>query len=256
MNHMASLEAVQAKVAWAEKQRKCLEAEAVQFLTGEGSNILTLSCDSTDRIATISGERQRIPFSLPLLIGDCLQSLRSSLDYLVWELILAANRTPARHNSFPVCRSHTAFKNSVSKGQLAGVDEGAIAQIEKFQPYHDGKVQNSNALYVLDDLCGICKHRMVPLTIRFVQASPSISKSSVCVQQVKKDIAAHQPGAERGSISKFWPGRFDEVSNGPSFCLQFDDGAAKGREVCNVIAELHGNIVRDVLPAFRKCFGT
>ena len=50
-----------------------------------------------------------IPGRLPILIGDCLQNLRSALDYLVWELVLAAKNELGRHNMFPVCSTPETF---------------------------------------------------------------------------------------------------------------------------------------------------
>jgi hypothetical protein len=45
---------------------------------------------STDDLVFIFRAKEPIPTRFGLIIGDSLQNLRSSLDYLVWELVLAA----------------------------------------------------------------------------------------------------------------------------------------------------------------------
>jgi hypothetical protein len=105
-----------------------------------------------------------IPGRLPIIIGDCLQNLRSALDYLVWELVLASGNEPGRHNMFPICATEEAFSQSVSRHRLKGVVSDAIAEIKGMQPYHYGCAYEKAMLWVLDDLCNINKHRRVLTT--------------------------------------------------------------------------------------------
>ena len=38
-----------------------------------------------------------------MIVGDFLANVRSSLDYLIWELALAAKNNPTDKNMFPIC---------------------------------------------------------------------------------------------------------------------------------------------------------
>jgi hypothetical protein len=105
-----------------------------------------------------------IPGRVPIIIGDCLQNLRSALDYLVWELVLTAKNEPGRHNMFPICSTLEAFENQLGKNRLKGVTPDAIAEIRNLQPYHHGRDFDKTKLWVLDDLCNINKHRRVVTT--------------------------------------------------------------------------------------------
>jgi hypothetical protein len=103
-----------------------------------------------------------IPDEIALFVGDCLQNLRSALDYLVWELVLSAKNTPDKKNMFLVCLTAKSFQDAQS-ARLHGVDPGAVALIESIQPYHDGQ-PSATSLAILDELTNINKHRHLLLT--------------------------------------------------------------------------------------------
>src|SRR5689334_7092437 len=105
-----------------------------------------------------------IPVQLPLIIGDCIQNIRSALDYLVGELVLAANRKPDEHHAFPVCNTPEAFKESQKRKRLTGLSKEMIAEIEALQPYIVGARLRDHAFWILDRLCNINKHRRILLT--------------------------------------------------------------------------------------------
>ena len=97
-------------------------------------------------------------------MGEFFQNLRSSLDYLVWELVIAAKNTPGKHNMFPVCSTPDAFQDAVGKQRrLLGVPDIAKAVIECLQPYNCGDFSKA-LLWIIDDLCNTNKHRRVLLT--------------------------------------------------------------------------------------------
>jgi hypothetical protein len=63
------------------------------------------------------------PDKVSLIIGDGLQNIRSALDYLVWELVLAANAEPGEKHQFPICAIPKAFKDEIRRGRLSGLSE-------------------------------------------------------------------------------------------------------------------------------------
>jgi hypothetical protein len=76
---------------------------------------------------------------IPLIIGDCLQNARSALDYLVWELVLAAKEKPGKNNGFPICKSPEAFNDQlVKQRKLEGVPKDAVTEIQSLQPWVGG----------------------------------------------------------------------------------------------------------------------
>src|SRR5271154_1020769 len=63
-----------------------------------------------------------VPGRLSIIMGDCIQNLRSSLDYLVWELVLSAKNKPGKHNMFPICSTPEFFgQQLINRRRLDGV---------------------------------------------------------------------------------------------------------------------------------------
>jgi hypothetical protein len=110
----------------------------------------------------IANEAASVPFRIPLIIGDCLQNMRSSLDYLVWELVKANGGKPGQSQMFPVCLTQEGFKEAKKNGRLKDVDPRASLLIEGLQPFNEEESKRSrHVLAVLDKLTNVNKHRHV-----------------------------------------------------------------------------------------------
>ena len=99
--------------------------------------------------------------SLSLIYGDMLINLRATLDYLVWQLVLASGNTPTMSNSFP-CVKHPDDWGSAKGGRLAGVNGAWIKEIRDLQPFKRGNPPERHLLAVLDLINNINKHRALP----------------------------------------------------------------------------------------------
>jgi hypothetical protein len=77
-----------------------------------------------------------VPGRLSIVMGDCIQNLRSCLDYLVWELVLANGGTPGRNNMFPICGTLESFEQQLKRQRLDGTAHEALVEIRNLQPYH------------------------------------------------------------------------------------------------------------------------
>ena len=72
--------------------------------------------------AKIDHERKRVlyyickadevPLTIALAAGDVLQNLRSTLDHLAWELVLAAGNKPDSNTAFPISASATKHEKN------------------------------------------------------------------------------------------------------------------------------------------------
>jgi len=108
-----------------------------------------------------------IPKELPVILGDCIQNLRSALDHLAWQLVLAAGNTPTDRTAFPIFESEFTKKGKVRTIRIdGGVDPRALALIEAAQPYvrkRRGQDPRDDPLAILHDLSNIDKHRTLLL---------------------------------------------------------------------------------------------
>jgi hypothetical protein len=63
--------------------------------------------------------RSQIPKDFPLIVGEALYQLRSSLDHLAWQLVEANGQTPGKWTYFPICETAAKYKTE-SPGKVQG----------------------------------------------------------------------------------------------------------------------------------------
>jgi hypothetical protein len=105
-----------------------------------------------------------LPDAIALTIGDCVHNLRSALDHLIWQLVLANRKIPHRSNMFPICRTSEEFEKRINQNRLKGVYPNAQKAIERLQPYTTG----DDILQVVSDLDNADKHRTLLVAICLV----------------------------------------------------------------------------------------
>lgn len=111
---------------------------------------------------------------LGLLIGDCVQNLRGTLDHLAFTLARAHTGDPLppeieKYSQFPI------IGNEGSRGQIGvgaesfessrfrikGIHPDAQAIIQELQPYHRRDLFREHPLWILSVLSNIDKHRLI-----------------------------------------------------------------------------------------------
>ena len=156
------------KLIRCDQHLRVLWEESVVYLQREPYVVSTNpDLDTSSYVIRVNVTEQPPPI-IPLVFGDCLQQLRSALDYLAWQLVVAnggipsgtpnAGRPPTQ---FPILYRENKFGIDVA----GGVSPEAIAIIEGLQPYHrpakDGRPVVQDPLYILNDLARRDRHRMV-----------------------------------------------------------------------------------------------
>ncbi len=249
---MASLDLARQKLIRAAEHLKCLEAEVLPSFSGHPAGLGH----------EIELERQRpilefevqppIPERIPLIIADVLQNLRSSLDYLVWELVLANGYEPNEKNKFPICNAQGAFKLELRRHRLDGIPTPALAQIDYLQPYYGDEQRESQALPVLDALCNISQHRSVLLAARTVPRCESeiVSKAGLTtLAEVHRDGSAL-------AVRPTPPQRAETLEADAEVLtlIVFDENVARDLEVCVCLDELWHHVNDVVFPEFESYF--
>lgn len=107
-----------------------------------------------------------IPAEVGLIAGDALQNLRSALDHLIWQLVLANGKVPTRSNSFPVADSSAKYIAALGNGKVKGVRKDAIDAIDAIKPYKGGDDQ----IWHIHALNNVDKHRLMLTTCLTVPA--------------------------------------------------------------------------------------
>jgi len=255
---MASLNSVQLKIFRATIHIESLKSELEGYFKENPGKMVRQphTCENEAIFKFVpSGP---IPARFGLIIGDVLQNLRSSLDYLVWELVLTANGQPTEKNMFPVCSTVELFEEQIRRHRLDGVSPDAVAEIKGLQPYHLGKDFNKSLLWTLDEFSNINKHRRILLTSLMVSTVP---KENFVIQDGQ--VWVHEgPGPVRifDSDTQFGPfpiidGKLQvQMDTQIAAAVAFDEGPTKGIEISFCAGYWAYYISQLLLPRFKKFF--
>jgi hypothetical protein len=135
------------------------------------------------------------PAHLSLVLGDCVQNLRASLDYLAWQLVLANNQKPGYWTHFPIYRE--AKSGPFRPRCVSGMNPDAIALIEQLQPYYGGKNADTDLLWFVCELSNADKHR----TINIVTGQTVVTAFRIHMDFGADDIRVLTPAwLERGVL--------------------------------------------------------
>jgi hypothetical protein len=104
-----------------------------------------------------------IPDPIPLVLGDFLGCLRSSLDQVVWSLARLTLPNP-KHTQFPIIEKWNSDGRKRFDAQTLGVCTKAKGIIKGFQPDQGGDAAalRSHQLWFLNEMCIIDKHMRIP----------------------------------------------------------------------------------------------
>jgi hypothetical protein len=162
MNH--PLDGVREKIVRAEAHLATVRAEIASHKNK--CSVLAKKRPNGDSIFDLYINFPDPPLSLSCAISDCIQNLRTALDYLVCELALPVGEPPI-HNLFPICNTPQVYKRQVEqRDRLHNVPDKARGIIESLQPYNaKGGKRFSHPLYILHKLINADKYRLPALTV-------------------------------------------------------------------------------------------
>jgi hypothetical protein len=234
---MASLDSVKQKIYRAKEHWDELWDELTAYYQSNPGDLFPAEGSTPENPVSIFKEKKPVPAKIALVLGDALQCLRSSLDYLVWELVEAAGNTPHRRLMFPLALTQKQYESDMKRGRLDGVAPEAIAIIDRFQPYLQPNPKET-VLGILDELTNVNKHRRVIFT------------------------GLHGVGGELPSSVPYIMGVIRYVNADGSLLreipmkgvLTLQEGLAKSIEVTNCVDTGARFILEEMLPLFEKFF--
>lgn len=155
---MARIDQVRSKIERAKKHVADFAREHTAFFDTNRHTVSPEYYVEQDMTICFLEECAPIPEELPLIAGDAIHNLRSSLDYLIHQLILAAGNKPERKHQpgFPIFPSLKQYE-AQSGGKIKGIDPKAADVIRASNPYQGG----NEILWALHDLNNIDKHQLL-----------------------------------------------------------------------------------------------
>jgi hypothetical protein len=97
------------------------------------------------------------PLKLGTIAGDLVHNLRSALDVLANQLVIANGGRPTERTKFPIARDRSRFEVALNSGAVAGMHSDAIRTIRQLRPY----CRANRALWRIHCLDITDKHRAV-----------------------------------------------------------------------------------------------
>ncbi len=165
-----ALDGCREKIGRAREHVRNLDAEITEFIESAPPTItvITKSDPATGGVRqSIVIDGPKIPLRLSVIAGEVVHQLRSSLDHLIWQLVVAnGSHEPSRLLEFPVVRDSTNYASAAGQ-KLKGVRADAAELIESLQPYRpyeEGASIQDHPLLILHDLNIIDKHRFIIAT--------------------------------------------------------------------------------------------
>ena len=158
---MFDLEGVQAKLDRARATLRNLDSEISHYCNGRIDEMRWEAQRLGHRAAFLMGGPADLPIEWAVTIGEIAYNLRSSLDHLVWQLVMHNGKTPTMSNQFPIFLDKAKYNKAVMR-QLKGVDARSRRMIEEVQPYQEGS-ETGLFLRILHSICNIDKHRHLNL---------------------------------------------------------------------------------------------
>ena len=159
-----SLDRVTDKIVWAKEHFQTVARTFEGYFNSNPAKIVSEPETAADNVVVTVRAKKPPPDAISYAAGDCIQNVRSAMDYLVRELVLAAHNEPTDREVFPICERSKGFESACKRGHLDRIPIEALALIEWMQPYNRGKGFTDSALWILDELANINKHRRLLLT--------------------------------------------------------------------------------------------
>ena len=201
----ASLDGPRLKFRRAWKHLEDLEITISSFVKAETDRVTVENDPETGARLWVLHEPGKPDPAWGTAIGDVLYNLRSSLDHLAWQLVLANGKNPnTTGTGFPIFETIELY---VTNGlpQVQGMSERVQAAVEAAQPYHRPSPKwRTDDLLLLNRLNNVYRHRYFKLTLLEVKGGGGFGLPSSMQFGVPKDM-------EGRAIFAVWPDPDPEV---------------------------------------------
>jgi hypothetical protein len=153
--------------------------------------------------------RAAIPDNFAAIVADAVLNLRTALEYLATQLILANGGTPGKSSGFPIYDSSAKYI-AHKMTRIEGMSPAAINVLDAIKPYLGG----NDLLWKLHELNNIEKHRMplapalahqstiIDIPLNFALAGLTPPMMIVGTGQTGITLSVLKDGAEIGRIAR------------------------------------------------------
>lgn len=170
------LDGCRAKIQRAEESIRNLDGEITAFLHREPPPYKIVGQHQKEGLeyAFVAFGDPEVPLRFAVLAGEIIHHLRSSLDHLVYALIIQNGGTPTKNNQFPICATTEKFDQACTSGMINGVSPSAKQLIMAVQPY-TSTTPDDTILHVVNQYDIFDKHRLLVVVTTMVRLGNTIT---------------------------------------------------------------------------------
>lgn len=192
-----------------------------------------------------------IPREVPLIIGDAIHNLHSSLDLMACEIVTLAGATPSKWVRFPFRDNRAELIAALNGGEIKVAGSAIIDLIvDEIKPYKGG----NDPLCGLHDLDIMDKHRLLILVISIIGLRGACAEDERGGRFQNLNLFITQPG--KLNIIKDTANMKITNYGQPSFDILFDKGQIfEGRSVIPMLHQL-SQLVSGVVQTIETAFNT
>jgi hypothetical protein len=180
------------KFNWASGHVEKFE-QTMHYFAKDYPNILVHELDNEtgEKVCRVN-EVPVLPDTFSLIMGDALHNLRSTLDYLVCELVRVQGNEPTTQTAFPIFDNQELYQKGKAR-RTKGMSTVAVEAIDRIEPWRDGE---GHMLWRLHKLNNIDKHRIL-LTMALVNMGRTMTDPE------KAQLRSGQRETEQTKINVF-----------------------------------------------------
>lgn len=249
------LDGIWGKIRRAEELTLSLKGEIEVFVKGGNYSVKHVVCEdhAFHKLLAIGPSP---PVRFGVLAGEVIHHYRSSLDHLVWQLVLTNNGKPSEKHAFPHCTTPQKFKEACRRKILDGISPEALKLIEESQPYHCQSGYESSRNWVLHDLDRIDKHRLLVVISAYATTmqlkvgyraettSPTTTPTIVRLKKPERLVKASLTGEEIFRVELKEPDSNLILSADPIVIVAFENfGPAQSQPVIPCLNQLRDGVV-------------
>jgi hypothetical protein len=163
------------KLRRAEEHLRALRQEETDYVASNPARVIGEADHAAGVIRLRFVVDRQPPETWGPLIGDFLFNLGASLDHLVYQMTVRHSGGPLPHTSFPIYvfandyysqRNGSPARNS-GLYKVRGIPHEAQGLVELAQPYHNEDGVRRDALWLINELNNIDKHRTIHLAVPY-----------------------------------------------------------------------------------------
>jgi hypothetical protein len=158
------LSLIRLKIERAKQHILDLNLQLKAFLDSNPYVVQTQRNPETRQLIYYLARVRDVPPIISLVAGDIIQNLRSALDHLAYQLYMLGPGGEAggigSRTYFPIADDSAKYKIEAPR-KIKGLRPDAIKTIDAIEPYKGGRTDKSDALWRLEKMNNIDKHRLL-----------------------------------------------------------------------------------------------